>query len=153
MLTRKLLLSAAIAATLGVIAPAAQAAVDFSINIAPPALRHEVVPAARHGYIWVPGYWDWRQRRHVWVSGRWDRERVGYYYHPNRWVQRDNRWAFERGRWDRNRPYGDRDRDGIPNYRDRDRDNDGVPNYRDRDRDNDGVPNRNDRAPDNPRRR
>ena len=68
-------------------------------------------------------------------------------------MQRDNRWAFERGRWDRNRPYGDRDRDGIPNYRDRDRDNDWVPNYRDRDRDNDGVPNRNDRAPDNPRRR
>ncbi len=140
MLKRKLLISAAVAATFAVIAPAAQAAVDFSINIAPPALRYEPVPAPRYGYIWVPGYWDWRNHRHYWVGGRWERERVGYYYHPQRWVQRDNRWYVERGRWDRTRPYGDRDHDGVPNYRDRDRDNDGVPN-------------RYDRAPDNPRRR
>jgi hypothetical protein len=33
-----------------------------------------------------------------------------------------------------------------------DRDRDGVPNYADRDRDGDGVPNRRDRRPDDPRR-
>jgi hypothetical protein len=67
----------------------------------------------------------------------------------------------------RNGPYGDRDRDGIPNAYDRynnnrqqawgDRDHDGVPNRYDRfdnralqDRDHDGVPrafDRNDRNP------
>ena len=61
------------------------------------------------------------------------------------------------------RPYGDRDRDGVPNAYDRDRDGDGVRNDRDRnpngpnhggynggyrnggDRDRDGIPNRYDR--------
>lgn len=57
------------------------------------------------------------------------------------------------------RPYGDRDRDGVPNQYDRDRDGDGVRNNRDRnpnrpngpgarpygDRDRDGVPNAYDR--------
>lgn len=59
-------------------------------------------------------------------------------------------------------PYGDRDRDGIPNRYDNrrawgDRDHDGIPNAYDRydnrfarDRDRDGVPNRYDRAPNNP---
>jgi WXXGXW repeat (2 copies) len=140
MLNRKLVISAAVAAAFTVIAPAAQASVDFYVNIAPPALRYEAIPAPRVGYVWTPGYWDWRNNRHHWKSGRWERQRAGYYYHSQRWVQRDNRWYVERGRWDRSRPTNDRDRDGIPNYRDRDRDNDGVSN-------------RNDRAPDNPRRR
>jgi hypothetical protein len=71
--------------------------------------------------------------------------------------------------------YGDRDRDGVPNYRDRrdnrwddryyhrhpsrwDADGDGIPNRHDRvynphwDRDGDGVPNRHDRRPDRPGR-
>jgi hypothetical protein len=64
----------------------------------------------------------------------------------------------------------DRDRDGIPNWRDAhpnrpdgsyyyaptqrryDEDRDGIANGRDRDRDGDGVPNWRDRYPDNPRR-
>jgi hypothetical protein len=61
----------------------------------------------------------------------------------------------------RSGPYGDRDRDGIPNRYDnynnqaqvpnrRDQDRDGIPNRYDRDRDGDGVPNQWDRAPANP---
>lgn len=62
----------------------------------------------------------------------------------------------------RNGPYGDRDRDGVPNRFDAannrsDRDRDGIPDRYDgydnrlaRDRDHDGVPNRWDRAPSNP---
>ncbi len=139
MWTRKLLLSAIVASTFATAAPAVYAAVDVYVNVAPPALRHEAVPSARSGYVWAPGYWNWRSNRHVWTKGHWERERVGYYYHPNRWTERDGRWVNERSRWDRNRPMGDRDRDGIPNARDRDRDGDGAPN-------------RVDRAPDNPRR-
>lgn len=140
MWTRKLLLSAIVASTFAAIAPAAQAGVDVFINIPPPPLRHEVMPAPRGGYLWVPGYWDWRGNRHVWAKGHWERARTGYYYHQPRWVENNGRWVQERGRWDRNRPMGDRDRDGVPNARDRDRDGDGITN-------------RADRAPDNPRRR
>lgn len=67
----------------------------------------------------------------------------------------------------RSGPYGDRDRDGIPNRYDqypnqqspnqwsgrRDQDRDGIPNRYDGDRDGDGVPNRWDRNPSNPYRR
>ena len=42
------------------------AAAEIYVNIAPPAPRYEVVPAPRVGYVWVPGFWDWRGNRHVW---------------------------------------------------------------------------------------
>jgi hypothetical protein len=82
-----------------------------------------------------------RRRTNALISGI-ARERPGYFWHPSRWEQRDGRWYLEKGRWDRQRyarwderrgprPYGDRDRDGIPNAADRDRDGDGVPNRRD----------------------
>ncbi len=88
------------------------AAVDVFVKIAPPPPRVERVPAPRRGYIWVPGYWDWRGHRHHWVSGVWVRERRGYHYQPHRWVERNGGWYFDRGRWDR-------DGDGIPDNRDR----------------------------------
>lgn len=88
------------------------APVELSISVAPPPHRHEVVPVARRGYLWVPGYWNWRGHRHVWVAGTWVRERRGYVYHPHRWEQRGDNWHLNRGRWDR-------DGDGIPDHRDR----------------------------------
>ena len=112
------------------------------LDVAPPAVRYEVVPAPRHGYVWAPGYWDWRGSRHVWIRGHWVRERPGYVYYAPRWHQDNGRWRFERERWDR----GDR----IARSGDRDRD--GIPNRYDRDRDGDGVPNRYDSNPNNPRR-
>ena len=131
-----MLAAALCAATIGIasLPLASQAAVDVYFDAAPPAPRVEVTPAPRHGYVWVPGYWDARGHRHVWQRGHWERARHGYTYHNPRWVERDNRWYLERGRWAR----GDRDRDGIPNRADRDRDGDGVPNWADR-------------APNNPR--
>ena len=130
---RKALLAALAVSSIGLLPVPASAAVGVYLDFAPPAPRHEVIPAPRHGYVWQPGYWDWRSGRHVWVRGYWVKERSGYYWHPNRWIERDGRWHFERGRWNReryayNRGYGDRDRDGVPNRYDRDRDNDGVPN-------------------------
>ena len=71
------------------------AAAEIYVNIAPPAPRYEVVPAPRVGYVWIPGYYDWRGNRHVWTRGRWERERHGYHYHPTRWTERDGRWALE----------------------------------------------------------
>lgn len=117
------------------------AAAEIYVSIAPPAPRYEVAPAPRAGYVWAPGYWDWRGNHHVWAKGHWERERHGMYWHPNRWVESNGHYVLERGRWDKERFAASGDRD-----------HDGVPNRYDRDRDNDGVPNRYDRAPDNPRR-
>lgn len=118
------------------------ASAQVYLEIAPPAPRHEVIPAPRPGHVWQPGYWEWRDGHHVWVRGHWLRERRGMYWHPSRWEVRDGRWFFEPGGWYRERyayndypgrrgPYGDRDRDGIPNAYDRDRDGDGVRDRRD----------------------
>src|SRR5258706_13389076 len=79
------------------------AAAEIYVNIAPPAPRYEVVPAPRGGYVWVPGYWDWRGNHHVWARGHWERERHGYYCHPTRWVEREGPWPLEPDRWDRAR--------------------------------------------------
>jgi hypothetical protein len=141
MLKNKLLLAALVSASMLSVAPLPAAAeVGIYVDVAPPAARYEIVPEARHGYAWQPGYWDYRYNRHHWVKGTWVRERQGYYYHPTRWVQDNGRWHLVRGNWGRER------------YAYRDSDRDGVPNQYDRDRDGDGVRNSNDRAPDNPYR-
>jgi hypothetical protein len=121
MLIKKGLVSALFAAgMLGAVAiplPSV-AAVDVFVNVAPPPARYERVPEMRRGYVWSPGYWDWRGNRHVWVRGTAVRERQGYEYQPHRWVEHDGRWTQERGRWNRAQRH-DRDGDGIPNDRDR----------------------------------
>lgn len=120
---KKLLLTAMIAVTLGAVAAEPAVAREVIVQVAPPAPRIEVVPAPRRGYVWTPGYWNWRGGRHVWSTGKWARERAGYRYSEPRWLERDGRWYQQPGRWSRN------------------------------DRDGDGVPNRLDRSPDNPRRK
>jgi len=83
---RKTILAALLASSAVFSLPAVCA---IYVDIAPPAPRYEVVPAPRAGYVWVPGYWDWRGHRHVWTRGHWERERHGFYFHPNRWVERE----------------------------------------------------------------
>ncbi|HXF78280.1 MAG TPA: YXWGXW repeat-containing protein [Usitatibacter sp.] len=126
---RKLLLGALATASIGVMPLPSLADTGIFVDIAPPAPRYEVVPSPRAGYAWVPGFWDWRGRRHVWVKGHFERERAGFVYAPNHWVEEGGRWRLDRGHWDRHVASNERDRD------------------------HDGVPNRFDRAPDNPNRR
>ncbi|MEO7760930.1 MAG: hypothetical protein ABIS68_03345 [Casimicrobiaceae bacterium] len=95
--------------------PATVSAASIYLDVAPPAPRVEVTPRARAGHIWVPGYWNARHGRHVWTRGHWERARHGMHYRASRWSERGHRWHLERGRWAR----GDRDGDGVPNYRDR----------------------------------
>lgn len=151
MMIKKVLVTALLAAGMigGMAIPLpGLAAVGIYVNVAPPAERYERVPVMRRGYVWSPGYWDWRGNRHVWVRGVSVRERPGYTYQPRRWVENDGRWNLERSRWDqaRNR---DNDGDGIPNRRDP------TPNggMRPGDRDGDGVPNNRDSRPNDPTRR
>jgi hypothetical protein len=118
----KLILGSLVAATLAASALPAAARTEVFVNVAPPPLRYEVVPAPRAGWIWTPGYWAWRGHRHAWVEGHWVRHRPGYAYAPASWVERNGRWAYY------------------------------APAWNPRDRDGDGVPNRYDRAPENPYR-
>jgi hypothetical protein len=143
---RKVLFAAVTAASLWTALPASA---QIYIDVAPPAPRYEVVPAPRAGFVWQPGYYEYRHHQHVWHNGYWVKERRGMYWHPSRWEQENGRYVFRQGVWDREKyVYHDNGR----HYGNGDRDRDGVPNRVDRDRDGDGVPNRYDAAPDNPRR-
>ena len=73
MMLRPLLLSAALglAALGGSLHSSdaqAQVRVGIGVNLAPPPPRYERV-VVRPGYVWAPGYWQMRGRRHVWVAG------------------------------------------------------------------------------------
>jgi hypothetical protein len=118
---RKTLLVALCAASIGGLAApmTANADVGIYLNIAPPPVRYEAVPAPRAGYVWAPGYWNARNNRHYWQAGHWERNRKGYHYNQSTWTQHDNRWQLERGHWNK----GDRDGDGVPNSVDRAPDN------------------------------
>ncbi|MDB5749019.1 MAG: hypothetical protein JWP72_3867 [Massilia sp.] len=112
------------------------------VHKAPPALRTERIPAARRGFEWVPGYWNWNGRRYTWVAGHHERVRPGYVYARPEWRRDRNGWVLERGGWRSGQLARDRDGDGIPNRVER--------AYRDRDRD--GIPNGADQRPNNPNR-
>jgi hypothetical protein len=92
---------------------AARTEVDFFVNVAPPPLRYEVVPAPRVGYVWVPGYWDWRYKKYYWVRGSWQHHRPGYVYSPVRWEYRGGHYYRHAAGW------RDSDHDGVPNRYDR----------------------------------
>jgi hypothetical protein len=129
---RILFTAAALVLSAATFAPVEAMARDTVIVVhnAPPAPRHEVVPAARRGYEWAPGYWNWNGHRHVWVKGHWERARAGYVFHRPEWT-RDDRGGYRlnRGGWEHGELAVARDRDG------------------------DGVPNRFDSRPNNPNRR
>lgn len=58
MFNRKWIFGAIVASAIGATALPALAAVY--VDVAPPSPREEVIPTPRHGYVWAPGYWDWR---------------------------------------------------------------------------------------------
>src|SRR5262245_5540652 len=76
MFTKKVLVSALIAAgtmftaAASLPAVAASSSVEIYVNTPPPPPRHEVVPPPRHGYVWAPGHWEWREgrHRHAWID-------------------------------------------------------------------------------------
>jgi WXXGXW repeat (2 copies) len=79
----------------------ASAGVAIDIDVAPPPVRIETVPPPRSGYLWSPGFWEWRGHEHVWVPGGMIRERRGYHWVPAHWDQRGPRWHHEPGHWGR----------------------------------------------------
>jgi hypothetical protein len=55
----------------------ASAGIDIDIDVAPPPVRVETVPPPRGGFVWAPGFWEWRGHEHVWVPGHFVHERRG----------------------------------------------------------------------------
>lgn len=90
------------AAVAGTIALPAQAQVSIGVQIgptyAPPPPQYEPVPVLQPGYVWVPGYWQWRDGRYVWRRGYREHGRPGYH-----WRGRDRDW--DHGRRDRDDRY------------------------------------------------
>jgi hypothetical protein len=64
---------------------------------APPAPRAEKI-AARAGFVWVPGHWDWRGVW-TWVKGSFERERPGKRWNEGRWERNGARWVYREGAW------------------------------------------------------
>ena len=103
---RKSLLTALCIASLGGLAVpvTASAAVQVYLNVAPPAVRYEAVPAPRAGYIWAPGYWNAKNNRHYWQAGHWERDRKGYHYNQPTWTQHNDRWQLGTRTLEQGRP-------------------------------------------------
>lgn len=100
--SRKALLLGLCMAASAVVTPAiTMAGVVVDVDVAPPPVRVEEVPGPRPGYVWAPGYWEWRGGQHVWVGGRWMGERRGYHWVPDRWEQRGPHWHHNVGHWER----------------------------------------------------
>jgi hypothetical protein len=98
---RKFIVGSIAAALVGLAAipAAARSNVELFVNVAPPPVRYEVVPAPRAGRVWAPGFWEWRHGRHFWVAGHWMRERRGYTYRPAGWAYEGGRWGYRPGIW------------------------------------------------------
>jgi hypothetical protein len=91
------------AAVLALVLPptiaSAKVDVDLNVALAPPPVIVETVPPPRPGYVWGPGYWEWRHGRHHWRKGDWMKARPGYLWDPPHWVERNGRWHFVPGHW------------------------------------------------------
>jgi hypothetical protein len=100
--TGKAFLAGLLIAGSALVAPAVvSAGVVVDVDVAPPALRVEPVPPARAGFVWAPGFWDYRGHGHVWVGGRWLPERRGWHWVPDHWDQAGPHWHHSPGYWAR----------------------------------------------------
>jgi hypothetical protein len=100
---RRLALGAVVVGALvfGVLGGERQAAAQV-VEVAPPAVRVEVVPRAPSPHVfWIGGYWGWRGGRHVWVGGRWEHARPGYGWERAHWAHEGHGWRLAPGRWHR----------------------------------------------------
>jgi hypothetical protein len=71
------------------------------VTVAPPALQTEVVLAQPSPkYVWLAGYWSWRNDRYEWMAGHWqlppNSEAV---WNAPRWEQQGNAYRFTEGYW------------------------------------------------------
>lgn len=64
---------------------------------APPSPREEH-QAARAGFVWIPGKWEWHGKWD-WTAGHWERERAGKQWRPGHWDRAGSAWVWTEGAW------------------------------------------------------
>ena len=64
---------------------------------APPTPREEH-QAAKAGFVWIPGKWDWKGRWD-WTAGHWERERAGKQWRAGHWDKNGTSWVWTEGDW------------------------------------------------------
>jgi len=81
--------------------PPSPLAGEIIVQTAPPPLRFEHRgPRPGHEYVWLNGYWVFRDGHHVWIAGHWDRPPHGrrVWVEP-RWERHGGSYVFIEGRW------------------------------------------------------
>lgn len=71
------------------------------VKVAPPAPRIVAVRPAcpyKNG-VWVAGYWDWRNGKHVWIDGRWTKPKHGHVWVDGHWRNTPDGWEWIPGHW------------------------------------------------------
>jgi len=63
----------------------------------PPPIVEEVKPKA--GFIWVKGYYEFKDGDFEWVAGHWERERAGKRWGDAHWDNVGGKWTFTAGTW------------------------------------------------------
>jgi len=71
------------------------------VTVATPALQTEVVmtqPSPK--YVWLAGYWSWRNDRYEWLAGHWQLppNSNAVWITPH-WEQQGNAFRFTEGYW------------------------------------------------------
>ncbi len=76
------------------------------VTEAPPAPRQEAVGTAPGAdYVWMKGYWIYRDMRWVWIPGHWEvRPRVGAAWVAGHWDRTANGWSWTPGHWENVNP-------------------------------------------------
>lgn len=66
----------------------------------PPAPQAERPGAARAGFVWIPGHYNWKAGRYVWVPGHWERARAGKRWVRGSWKRQGNQYVWVPGYWE-----------------------------------------------------
>jgi hypothetical protein len=66
---------------------------------APPPLRVESA-AARPGFVFIRGRWNWANGRWDWSEGHWERTRTAQMWVDGRWELQGNYYVWVEGRWE-----------------------------------------------------
>lgn len=98
--SRRRLFALALPLAAVVCAGSALAAPLLEIEVAPPPVRVEPVPAPRVGFEWAPGYWRWDGHTHVWEAGHWEHARPGHHWVAAHWEEHHRHHRFIEGHWD-----------------------------------------------------
>ncbi|NVB84489.1 MAG: BcpO-related WXXGXW repeat protein [Kofleriaceae bacterium] len=66
---------------------------------APPPAIAETAPAAKKGFVWVKGNYEYRDGDYEWVPGHWERERANKRWADGHWDNVGGKWTWTAGSW------------------------------------------------------